>query len=777
MIFKNQIENIDTKEIVYSKFVNWNYFKNATVMITGATGLIGFQTVLSFLYANEMLDTNIKILALVRNKNKAEKMFARFPSKKLKIIVQDILKPIKIKEKVDYIIHTANTTSSKEMTVHPVETVDSIVLGTKNILEFAKLNKVKSVVYLSSMEVFGEIPLDRVEPLNEVDLGKVDLTKPRSSYPMGKRLAECICSSYAKEYSTPVKVARLAQTIGAGVDYNDNRVFSQFARNIIEKKDIVLKTEGKSIRSYIYITDCISAILNMLEFGVDGEIYNIANPDTTCSIKDMARMLCDKHPDSKLKFELDNKFYPNDTKLFLSIDKFTSVSSWRPVVALDEMYSRLITCFYFQKEDKVFDNQEYKISFLEKIFSVRNYDKIKVVNIFGFKVEFDRTKIYSYLYSHLPIKRNKIIFYGMGGGKYGCNPKYIAEEILKRKLNVELVWICKDKNLVKKYNLPKEFKITGFANKKSLKEMFTSKVIITNARFTPFIKKGWNKRKEQKYIETWHGSLGIKKIGESVSKDNLIVTEKSLLDLQNYEIGMIDYLISNSVFEDNVYKEAFKWKKDTLKFGHPRNDVFFYSQEKLNNIRNKIYSFYNIPKNKKIVLYAPSYRDDMRMGVSAIDYSSLSLELKNKFGGDWVVLLRLHPRFANSKYLKADNNNIVDVTMYPDMQELLVTADVGITDYSSWMFDYMLSKKPVFIYAEDIEQYNTERGFYYPLEETPFSIARNNEELSKNIQNFDNEKYIIKVDKFLKDKGCMEDGHASERVVDLIEEILKNDLK
>ena len=118
------------------------------------------------------------------------------------------------------------------------------------------------------------------------------------------------------------------------------------------------------------------------------------------------------------------------------------------------------------------------------------------------------------------------------------------------------------------------------------------------------------------------------------------------------------------------------------------------------------------------------------------------------------------------------SDSIIDVTMYQDIQELLASADIAITDYSSCIFDFMLTKKPGFIYATDIEEYNTERGFYYPLEETPFPIARNNEELIQNILNFDNEKYQQKVEKFLKDKGCIEDGHASERVVELIKEII-----
>ncbi|MBR3889584.1 NAD-dependent epimerase/dehydratase family protein, partial [bacterium] len=136
MKFKTKIEQLDTDEIVNSEYINWDFYKDSTILVTGATGLIGYQTVLSILRANETLNSNIKILALVRNKEKALKKFSANKSQLLKFVVQDIIKPIKIPENVDYIIHTANSTSSKGFVEEPVETINSIIEGTKNILEF-----------------------------------------------------------------------------------------------------------------------------------------------------------------------------------------------------------------------------------------------------------------------------------------------------------------------------------------------------------------------------------------------------------------------------------------------------------------------------------------------------------------------------------------------------------------------------------------------------------------------------------------------------------------
>ena len=213
-------------------------------------------------------------MALVRNRAKAKTIFDNVSNFKLKFIVQDITKTLKTRDKVDFIIHTANTTSSKEYVEKPVETINSIVDGTRNILEFAKNKNVRGVVYLSSMEVYGENDFDREEPLKEDDYGYINLLKTRNSYPEGKRLVENMCHGYSEEYNVPVKIARLCQTIGAGVDLEDKRVFAQFARNVVKGEDIVLCTEGEATRSYCYITDAVSAIFALLEKGHNVVAYD-----------------------------------------------------------------------------------------------------------------------------------------------------------------------------------------------------------------------------------------------------------------------------------------------------------------------------------------------------------------------------------------------------------------------------------------------------------------------------------------------------------------------
>lgn len=764
MINNTIIEN-DTKSICLSPYINWEFYKNSTVLITGATGLIGSQLIHVFNYANKVFKTNIKILALVRNAKKAKDIFPQYRTDGIKFIVQNIEQEIRYKGKIDYIIHTANTTSSKEMVENAAETLISIVQGTKNILELSKNCNPKSVVYLSSMEVYGDIPITREKALGEDDYGYINILKPRNSYPEGKRAAECLCASYYSEYKVPVKIARLAQTIGAGVNYNDGRVFAEFARCIVEKRNIVLKTKGETIRSYIYITDAVSAILSMLEKGDNGESYNIANSDTTCSIKEMAEMLCNQYQQPKLVIKIEDKYFPCTTKYYLDTTKYYNKSGWKASVDLMEAYSKLVSSFIFQKIPL---EVKKKNTIFKWIFAIENIGINKIITILGFQITINRAKLFKIVFGNKPIQNNKIVFSNYMGNNYGCNPKYITEELLKRSHKYDIVWLVKANR--SKEEFPKEVRITDYNTKNAIKELMTAKLWVDNYHKIDFLKKGLIKRDKQSYIQTWHGSLGIKKIEKNA---DCLTKDKIWLNLAQLNSEITDFWISNSKFETDVYKNSF-WNVMNIKeYGHPRNDLFF-SQKP--NIKQKVYQYFNIGLNKKILLYAPSFREDEGLQYYNINAEKILKNLSDKFSGEWCILIRLHPRIAkySQSYIEK-NKNIINASFYADIQELLYSANILISDYSSCMFDFMLSKKPVFIYAIDIEKYNTERGFYYSLDSTPFPVAQNNKELVQNILNFDNEKYKNEVEQFLKDKGCMEDGHASERVVNLIEEIMNNE--
>lgn len=169
----------------------------------------------------------------------------------------------------------------------------------------------------------------------------------------------------------------------------------------------------------------------------------------------------------------------------------------------------------------------------------------------------------------------------------------------------------------------------------------------------------------------------------------------------------------------------------------------------------------------------PTWRNDKSLKYYSLDYQRLLLAITAKFGGEWILMVRLHPMMYNHQVLDLESH-IINATFYTDIQELLVASDIAITDYSSTIFDFMLSYKPGFIFATDYKEYYKKRGLEYPITDTPFPFAKNNDEMQKNIEDFNYEKYKIDVKRFLEDKGCIDDGYASKRVVELIKNILSN---
>lgn len=337
----------DLAGIASTKYIPWDLLKNKSILVTGATGLIGYQTVLALLYADKERKLGLTVFAVVRNEQKAKEMFALAQNSNLKFVVQDILKPLCIPDKIDYIIHGASMTGSKDFVDYPVETIKTSIQGTENILEFAKKNKIEGMVYLSSLEVYGVVDFS-VKKVSEKLYGTLDPMSVRSSYSEGKRMVECLCASYASEYNLPIKVVRLCQTFGPGVSYNDNRVFAQFARSVIEGKDIVLKTDGSTERNYCYIKDTITGILTVLLKGNNGEAYNIANRNTLITIRQMAELLINQYPESgsALVFDIaeDITKLGYNPKIIMNLDteKIESLG-WSASVDLPNMFARMIT--------------------------------------------------------------------------------------------------------------------------------------------------------------------------------------------------------------------------------------------------------------------------------------------------------------------------------------------------------------------------------------------------------------------------------------------------
>lgn len=321
--------------------------KRYKVLITGATGFIGSMLINRFLELNMNNEDDFYISAIVRNIEMARAMWG---SKDINFIEADITntnRMMEIDEKFDYIVHCAATTKSQEMITYPVETANGIINGTINILELAKRCDAKSMVYLSSMEVYGQLP-DNGEYTTEENLGDIDVFSVRSCYPLGKRMAENLCYCYFKEYGVPVKIARLAQVFGKGILVGESRVFAQIANSVRYNRDIMLHTEGKSVGNYCDSEDAVEAILILLQRGINGESYNIANEEATMTISEMAEMVADKVAGGSIKVVYDipkapeEKFgYASSTGLRLSIDKIKSLG-WHPKTNIETMYRNMI---------------------------------------------------------------------------------------------------------------------------------------------------------------------------------------------------------------------------------------------------------------------------------------------------------------------------------------------------------------------------------------------------------------------------------------------------
>ncbi len=282
----------DTEKIISADFIDWDRFKGKTLLITGATGLIGYTVVNALLCANKTKNLNLTVLALVRSKSRAEERFAEYAGdESLQFIVGSVEELPEIIGSVDFIIHGASQTASKMMVEQPVETILTAVLGTKNLLNLAKDKNVEGMVFLSTMETYG-YP-EKGHKVSEDDAGALSTMNVRNSYPISKQQCEALCCAYASEYDVPVMIARLTQTFGPGVNYNDARIFAYFGRCVIDKKDIVLKTKGETERCYLYTADAAAAILTVLLRGKSGEAYNMADESTYCSIAEMAQTVAE----------------------------------------------------------------------------------------------------------------------------------------------------------------------------------------------------------------------------------------------------------------------------------------------------------------------------------------------------------------------------------------------------------------------------------------------------------------------------------------------------
>ena len=358
------------------------------------------------------------------------------------------------------------------------------------------------------------------------------------------------------------------------------------------------------------------------------------------------------------------------------------------------------------------------------------------------------------LFSFLPIKRNKILFFSYYGNQYGCNPKYISQYLVKKNLDYEIIWA---------FTKPEKYNISGIKKVKYYSfrffyELCTSKVIITNYRMITLFKK----RKGQLYIQTWHSSIRLK----TIEQDAIANLPTYYIKMAQQDSRYIDCLISGCKFSTDIFKSSFWYNGLILECGTPRNDLFFSNEL---NLKTKITEEYNIPQTNKLILYAPTFRQSYNLEYYNIDYIRLKDALHHRFGDEWTILVRLHPHLRQFSQQLLHGKQTVDVTNYDDIQELLAVSDILISDYSSLIFDFALTKRPCFLYVPDLNEYiQKERALYFDIKQLPFIKASSNNDLLSTISTFDEKKYLSELTAFNNNIGSYENGNACERIIEYI---------
>lgn len=365
-----------------------------------------------------------------------------------------------------------------------------------------------------------------------------------------------------------------------------------------------------------------------------------------------------------------------------------------------------------------------------------------------------------------PVIDNKVVisnFCSFGG--YGDHPKYIAQELIKKNYNI--VWLVGNKHY-SDFAFPPEIKKVHYGSIRSLYELATAQVWIDNQRKNSNI---W-KRKNQFYLQTWHGGYPIKKISDNT--DSLI--NPAQLYMMRYDSKMTDVVISNSQQFTNTYRNGFHYVGEILDVGFPRNDIFFQSKEELKPLKRKILDYIapgnSIQKDVNILVYAPTFRSTFKPEVYNLNYSSCLSALQKRFGGEWICLVRLHPIVSvMSNTLSLDVSGVYDISSYPDAQEVLSVCDILITDYSSIIFDFALSRKPGILYTPDLEDYAKppEPGFAVDIETLPFLRANTNSELIEVLGSYNYELYVQRLNEFYESTKCTDTGVASKKCVERIE--------
>lgn len=332
----SRVYQTEISDILDSDY-RWEKLQNTTILVTGATGLIGQVIIDVLMKLNLDNDYRCKIIAVSRNAAKAEEIFRNYWNHKyFEYISMDVSKSVAINKKIDYILHAASNTHPLQYAQEPIGTITTNVFGTYHLLSLAYKNNSEFLLF-SSVEIYGENNTD-IEMFNERDMGYLDCATLRAGYPESKRLAESMCFAFAKELDIKFKIARLARVYGATMSFQDSRAIVQFFKNGLNHEDIMLKSEGNQLYSYVYVMDCVSGIFAVLLNGENREVYNISGTNSAIMLKDLAQMIAEEFGVSvvhELPTQIEKEGFSKATKAILGNEKLIGLG-WSEKTGIED---------------------------------------------------------------------------------------------------------------------------------------------------------------------------------------------------------------------------------------------------------------------------------------------------------------------------------------------------------------------------------------------------------------------------------------------------------
>lgn len=385
--------------------------------------------------------------------------------------------------------------------------------------------------------------------------------------------------------------------------------------------------------------------------------------------------------------------------------------------------------------------------------TICEYLKVNPIVVILYRLPY---RLLSFIARFLPLQR-KIVFDNFGGRGLGDDPKYILLQLLKDGVQAKYIWLVNDLSI----DVPTGVTKVKYGSLSAVYHYATAKIWVDNVKFVSKPRK----RNGQFYLQTWHAIFSIKKIerdAESTLPDDYISASKD-------DSSKIDLMYANNNFHLDLFKKAFWYDGNVIKSDIPHLSVLFKPSQ---NLKEQIYSRYNIPKNKKIILYAPTFRKNFDINVFKWNYSIIHKALEKKYNDQFVFCLKFHPNIAG-KSSSITNEFIYNISDYPDPAELIAVSDILITDLSSLSFVMAVKGRPVFLFMKDFDEYKrNDRAQYFSANELPFSFAQTETELEKNIEQFDDALYQRNLHYFFDKIGQTESGKGAIIISNILKEKL-----